>query len=441
MTSKKDYDIFISYRRDGGAQYARILQLMLAQRGFRVFLDYDELKDGLFNEKIKKAIASAPIFMIVLSKNAIDRCVNADDWVGKEISEAVRLKKKILPVNPDGQFDGIHTSAPEIIRTAVSDNQHSEIYFGQALGATIDQMIRDRIEPVTGAKIAGKNVDEDFEAAKLSLARQEAHNRWMKRLALLVSLFVVAAVIAVATLILNQKKNEENARLQQQKLENLRADIANRYSEFRPILRADLTERQLNAIDTLLQRMRRVNDGLWISQTEFSCGQWAAITGEECDATETELPLTGKPFSSIIEVISDSLYEMTGIEFDLPSAEEWRHAASGGKSSSDWRYSGSNDPDSVAWYKANSGGRLHPVINTDKIPNYLDLFNMNGNAAELCNSPATDSSGVECLTICGGDFSSEAKDITNNSFRLMPIDKADTKTGFRIVIRKTDEEI
>ena len=28
-TNNNKYDIFISYRRDGGAQYARILQLML----------------------------------------------------------------------------------------------------------------------------------------------------------------------------------------------------------------------------------------------------------------------------------------------------------------------------------------------------------------------------------------------------------------------------
>ena len=53
---KSTYDIFISYRRDGGAQYARILQLMLQQRGYRVFLDYDELKEGIFGKRIKDAI-------------------------------------------------------------------------------------------------------------------------------------------------------------------------------------------------------------------------------------------------------------------------------------------------------------------------------------------------------------------------------------------------
>ena len=60
---KGKYDIFISYRRVGGAQYARILQLMLQQRGYRVFLDYDELTDGVFSDHIKTAIKESPIFL------------------------------------------------------------------------------------------------------------------------------------------------------------------------------------------------------------------------------------------------------------------------------------------------------------------------------------------------------------------------------------------
>ena len=67
---KRKYDIFISYRRASGAQYARILQLMLSLRGYRVFLDYDELTDGKFGEHIKAAMIAAPIFMLVLSKEA-----------------------------------------------------------------------------------------------------------------------------------------------------------------------------------------------------------------------------------------------------------------------------------------------------------------------------------------------------------------------------------
>lgn len=52
----RKYDIFISYRREDGAQYARIVQLLLEHEGFSVFLDYEELKDGQFGDKIENAI-------------------------------------------------------------------------------------------------------------------------------------------------------------------------------------------------------------------------------------------------------------------------------------------------------------------------------------------------------------------------------------------------
>lgn len=441
MAQKLSYDIFISYRHDGGAQYARILQLMLAQRGYKVFLDYDELRDGLFNEKIKKAIAAAPIFIFVLSKDSVDRCANAEDWVAKEISEAVRLDKKIIPVNPDGQFDGIHTDVPEKIRAAVSDNQHSEIYFGQVLGATVDQMIRDRIVPIVGARTPTGYRDEDFDAAKETLQRQDAHRRWMKRLAVIIAVFFVAVVAVVANFIVGRMNDQRDDRLQREHLETLRADIEKRHSEFHPILRSNLTEAQLHAIDTLLTRMRPLDDNLWISQTEFSRGEWATIMGEVCPAAEYNLPVTAKYYHEIVEVVKDSLYEMAGIDFDLPSADEWRLAAEGGKDNPGYVYAGSDDPDSVAWFDANSGNRLHPVINSGKIPNTLDLFNMNGNAAELCNSPATGDNGEDCWIICGGDYASPASDVKNISTRTLGIDKKDEKVGFRIVIRNEENEL
>lgn len=103
------YDIFISYRRTTGAQYARIIQLMLAQRGYKVFLDYDELKDGVFGKRIKAAINEAPVFILMLSKGALERCSQEGDWVREEILLAMQEGKKIIPINPDKTFDGIHT--------------------------------------------------------------------------------------------------------------------------------------------------------------------------------------------------------------------------------------------------------------------------------------------------------------------------------------------
>lgn len=87
--------------RIGGAQYARILQLMLNQRGYKVFLDYDELTDGKFEEHIQEAITDAQILMLVLSKEALVRCKNDGDWVRREIQLAIQEGKHIIPINPD----------------------------------------------------------------------------------------------------------------------------------------------------------------------------------------------------------------------------------------------------------------------------------------------------------------------------------------------------
>ena len=75
------YDVFISYRRVGGKEYARLLKPELEKRGFEVFLDFDELSDGVFDQRIKDAISASPVFLLILSRGALDRCVNEGDWV------------------------------------------------------------------------------------------------------------------------------------------------------------------------------------------------------------------------------------------------------------------------------------------------------------------------------------------------------------------------
>lgn len=82
------YDIFISYRREGGDKYARTIQQAL-EKQYRVFLDFDELKDGVFDQRILDAINESPVFLLILSKGALDRCVNEKDWVRQEILQAV----------------------------------------------------------------------------------------------------------------------------------------------------------------------------------------------------------------------------------------------------------------------------------------------------------------------------------------------------------------
>ena len=84
------YDAFISYRRESGLLMAQVIHDRLKEKGLNCFLDLEELRSGHFDEKIFLAIHEAHTFILILPKNALTRCSNQDDWVRKEIMEAVR---------------------------------------------------------------------------------------------------------------------------------------------------------------------------------------------------------------------------------------------------------------------------------------------------------------------------------------------------------------
>lgn len=76
------------------------------------------------------------------------------------------------------------------------------------------------------------------------------------------------------------------------------------------------------------------------------------------------------------------LNQMTERQYRLPTEAEWEYAALGGDQSKGYRYPGSNNLNEVAWYRPNAGDTTHPV--GMKKPNELGLYDMAGNAWELC---------------------------------------------------------
>lgn len=94
------YDIFISYRRGVGDELALLLQRDLQQRGLAVFLDRD-LRRGVFDDKLLLRITESPTFLIVLTPNALDRCSDEEDWLRKEITQAIKSERNIVPVQVD----------------------------------------------------------------------------------------------------------------------------------------------------------------------------------------------------------------------------------------------------------------------------------------------------------------------------------------------------
>ena len=156
MSENRPYDIFISYRRHGGAEYVRPLKAELELRGYNVFLDYDELKDGVFDKRIMDAIEQAPIFVFMLSAHSLDRCVNDDDWVRKEIEFAVSKKRHFVPVNPNKEFDGFPDNVPEQVKQSLGQHQFSHIDFEQLFKASVTEMVVNRIQPVLSRRTSEK---------------------------------------------------------------------------------------------------------------------------------------------------------------------------------------------------------------------------------------------------------------------------------------------
>ncbi len=98
MKKIKAYDIFISYRRDGGFEAADSIYQRLKSAGYSVFLDVEQLNSGKFNTKLLAVIEQCKDFIIVLPPMALDRCVNDDDWVRQEVEHAIKSGKNIVPI-------------------------------------------------------------------------------------------------------------------------------------------------------------------------------------------------------------------------------------------------------------------------------------------------------------------------------------------------------
>lgn len=92
------YDLFISYRREGGYELARLLYSSFKEAGLNPFFDVEELRSGPFDEKLYTYIEESQNFVLVLSPNSLQRCESEKDWVRLEIERAIKLKKNIIPV-------------------------------------------------------------------------------------------------------------------------------------------------------------------------------------------------------------------------------------------------------------------------------------------------------------------------------------------------------
>ena len=98
-----NYDIFISYRLEGGYETAKHLYDLLSKDGYTVSFDIDTLRSGDFDSELLSRIDQAKDFIIILNKTALDRCMDPsvdikNDWLRNELAYALKKDKNIIPI-------------------------------------------------------------------------------------------------------------------------------------------------------------------------------------------------------------------------------------------------------------------------------------------------------------------------------------------------------
>lgn len=149
---RPSYHIFLSYRREDGQHLARMLKESLVRKGYRVFLDLDELQDGIFDECILEALDEAPIYMLLMTKQCFTSCNDENDWIRREVERAIAKGKVIIPINPDRQFEDYPDDIPEHIKQALKVHQYSALDSGALYHESVDKLVRERVKPVIGVK-------------------------------------------------------------------------------------------------------------------------------------------------------------------------------------------------------------------------------------------------------------------------------------------------
>ena len=124
--------IFISYRRDDAAGYARALYDRLVQHFSteRVFMDVDAIEPGLpFDEAIQRALNQCEVLLVVIGKRWLSapagkapRINDPEDFVRREIAAALARDIRVIPLLLDGARMPTAADLPEPLKALARRN-------------------------------------------------------------------------------------------------------------------------------------------------------------------------------------------------------------------------------------------------------------------------------------------------------------------------------
>lgn len=161
---------FISYRRETGYAWAKLVWDALDDHGVDVFLDLESLRGaGTFDLKILNQIAGRPYFVLILTQGSLERCPNEGDWLWREIEHAVETDRVVVPmVVAPFSFDEADEFLPARAAGVLRGSNGLQVvpdYFD----AAIERLIDDRLVPTEIS--VDELSDDDHAFAGEALAR------------------------------------------------------------------------------------------------------------------------------------------------------------------------------------------------------------------------------------------------------------------------------
>lgn len=129
------FDIFLSYRREGGYTTAKHLYDLLTHDGYSVSFDIDTLKRGDFDKQLLSRIDGCKDFILIVDEHCFDRtldgsCKAEQDWLRCELAHALSVGKNVIPVFLAGS-DSFPDNLPDDLTAVTTKNgpRYNREYF------------------------------------------------------------------------------------------------------------------------------------------------------------------------------------------------------------------------------------------------------------------------------------------------------------------------
>ena len=150
MPYQVEKTVFISYRRTN-VFHARAIFQNLRMYGYDVFMDYESIDSGAFDQIILNQIKARAHFLVLLTPSALERCSEPGDWLRKEIETAIDEKRNIVPLYFEGfDFDDVRKYLPEHLHVLKDYNAlHVPAnYFDEAMTRLRDRFLNKPLEMI-----------------------------------------------------------------------------------------------------------------------------------------------------------------------------------------------------------------------------------------------------------------------------------------------------